>query len=282
MMVEAPYVGWNLKDMTSTTRSTFPAFIVSGTIGKQIRLNSGYGLLGPDPVHPANASIGRAVRFMLQILGGAIAGLGTMSNFGGNRFTNAIFAEDEDGIPKDWKTLGEERGFKRGENCVTGEAIGNWYCENIASTGEANSDINSLLAMVPWLTARGAPRRTDPDRSNGFIMFPDTFAQLLHDAGWTKQKVKQFLYEQTLTTTGEKNALYAKGICTTWNTPYAYNPEQIMLVICGGAQAQHTYIMNSITKSQSRVTKPIKLPKNWDALLAQAEKDLGPNPGHTG
>ncbi len=273
---------WQLGDVTSTTRSTFPSVIVSGTIGKQIRLGSGYGLLGPDPRHPANASIGRALRFMLQILGGAVAGVGTMSNFGGMRFTNVVFAEDEEGMPKDWPTLGEDRGFKRGENAITSEPIGNFFIQNISSTGGKDSPEGSLLGMVPFMVCRetSEKKRLDANRSNGYVMFPDTFANLLRDAGWTKQKVKQFLYEQTLTTTGEK-PLYSKGITVDWKFPYAYNAEQICLVIAGGAQAQHSYIMNSVTKQASRVSRKIQLPKNWDKLLEQAEKDLGPNPGHT-
>jgi hypothetical protein len=275
-----PEQDWDCSNVNSTTRSTFPAAIVNGTIGNQIRLNSGYGCIGPDPRHPANASIGRASHIVLAILGGAVAGIGTMSNFGGMRFTNVVCAEDELGIPKAWPTLTEERGFKRGENAVTVEPVGNWYCENLSSTGGKDTPEDTLLGMVPWLTARGADDRKDPARSNGFIMFPDTFANLLNDAGWTKQKVKQFLYEKTLTTTGAK-PLAAMGINHTWSTPYAYNPEQICLVIAGGAQSQHTYIFNSVSKASSKVTKAIKLPKNWDALLAQAEKDLGQNPGHT-
>jgi hypothetical protein len=274
---------WRLSAMTSTTRSTFPAVIVNGSIANQIRLGSGYGLLGPDPRHPANGSIGRALRFMLQILGGATPGIGTMSNFGGMRFTNVVFAEDELGIPKDWPTLGEDRGFKRGENVVTSEAVGNFFIQNISSTAGGDSPEGSLLGLVPYLQCRETgtvPKREDKNRSTGFVMFPDTFANLLHDAGWSKQKVKQFLYEQSLTTTGA-HPLYAKGICEDWNNPYAYNADQVCLAICGGAQAQHAYVMNPISKLASRVSKPIKLPKNWDALLAQAEKDLGPNPGHT-
>lgn len=273
--------GWQLGGVTATTRSTFPAAIVSGTIGNQIRLNSGYGCLGPDPRHPANVSIGRAIRFMLQILGGAIAGIGTMSNFGGQRVTNVVVAEDEEGIPLAWPTLGEDRGFARGENAVTVDAIGNWYCHNMSTTGGGDAVTGSLLGMLPFLTCRGAQERDDPDRSNGFIMFPDGFAQLCDQAGWSKMDVKTWIYENCNRTTGE-NPLWSEGICRTWREPYAYNPEQVMLVVCGGAQAQHTYVMNSVTKRVERQSRAISLPKNWDDLLAQAEEDLGPNPGHTG
>ena len=44
----------------------FPVVIVNGPIAKQIRLNSGFGCLGPDPQHPAGASIGRALRLLQQ------------------------------------------------------------------------------------------------------------------------------------------------------------------------------------------------------------------------
>ena len=46
----------------ATSGSTFPVVIVNGPIARQIRLNSSFGLLGPDPQHPAGASIGRAIR----------------------------------------------------------------------------------------------------------------------------------------------------------------------------------------------------------------------------
>ena len=65
--------------MQTTTCSVYPVVIVSGPISKQIRLNSGYGCLGPDPAHPAGASIGRALRLMQQNIGGAIPGSGTMA-----------------------------------------------------------------------------------------------------------------------------------------------------------------------------------------------------------
>ena len=96
--------------MNSTTCSVYPVVIVNGPIGKQICLNSGYGLLGPDPVHPPGASIGRAIRFMLMNLGGGIPGSGSMAIYGGPaKYAGMVFAEDEDGSP--WEPLSVERGF---------------------------------------------------------------------------------------------------------------------------------------------------------------------------
>jgi 5-amino-6-(5-phosphoribosylamino)uracil reductase len=75
---------------------------VNGPIAKQIRLNSGFGLLGPDPRHPAGASIGRAIRLLLQNVGGALPGVGTMAMFGGMRYTAVIVGAGtvrHDGFP---------------------------------------------------------------------------------------------------------------------------------------------------------------------------------------
>ena len=86
----------------ATSGSTFPVVIVNGPVAQEIRLNSGFGLLGPDPQHPAGASIGRALRLIQQNVGGAFPGVGTMAIFGGMRYTNVVIAEDEDGLPHGW------------------------------------------------------------------------------------------------------------------------------------------------------------------------------------
>lgn len=274
---------WALGQMTGTTRSGWPAAVVNGTIGNEIRLNSGYGCMGPDPRHPANASIGRAIRFMMAILGGATAGIGTMSNFGGNRFTNTVVAEDEEGLPPDWPSLGQERGFIRGGNCVTVCNVGNWYCHNLSITSGGDAVLQSLNGMLAFLTTRGSSTtRVDFERPSGFICVPDGFAKLCSAAGWSKQDVKTWIAENCNRTTG-KNPLWKEGICRTWTPPYVLNADQVMIAVCGGEQAQHSYIMNFGTKDSDRLTKPITLPAKakWEALLAQAEKDLGPNPGHT-
>ncbi|HUJ74469.1 MAG TPA: hypothetical protein VL359_06400, partial [bacterium] len=101
----------------ATSGSTYPVVIVNGPMAEQIRLNSGFGLLGPDPAHPAGASIGRALRLLQQNAGGALPGAGTMALFGGMRYTNAVFAEDEAGLPDGWLPLHAEAwGLPPGSN----------------------------------------------------------------------------------------------------------------------------------------------------------------------
>ena len=49
----------NAEQLQAASGSAYPVVIVNGPIAKQIRLNSGFGCFGPDPQHPAGASIGR-------------------------------------------------------------------------------------------------------------------------------------------------------------------------------------------------------------------------------
>ena len=68
--------------LQATSGSPFPVVIVNGPIAEDIGLNSSFGLLGPDPQKPAGASIGRALRLILQNIGGALPGVGTMATPG--------------------------------------------------------------------------------------------------------------------------------------------------------------------------------------------------------
>jgi hypothetical protein len=106
--------------LQAASGSAFPVIIVNGPIGEQIRLNSGFGCLGPDPQRPAGASIGRALRLLQQNVGGALPGIGTMANYGGVRYTNVVFAEDEAGLPPGFAPHGTERhGFAPGRNAIS-------------------------------------------------------------------------------------------------------------------------------------------------------------------
>ena len=106
--------------MQADSAGAFPVIIVNGPIAKQIRLNTNFGCLGPDPQHPAGASIGRALRLMQQNLGGAVPGVGAMAMWGAMRYTNAVFGEDEASLPEGWLPHASERhGFPTGTNSVS-------------------------------------------------------------------------------------------------------------------------------------------------------------------
>ena len=59
--------------------------------------------------------------------------------------------------------------------------------------------------------------------------------------------------------------------------PIAMGPENIMIVVAGGEQSGHAYLMQ-VSLSGEVASKEIMIPGNWDKLLDEAEEDLGPLP----
>jgi hypothetical protein len=273
--------------LNATTCSNVPAIIVNGPMAKQIRLNSGYGLLGPDPQRPANGPIGRAIRIILQDMGGGITGIGTMAIYGANRFTNLVFAEDEAGIPKGWTSVAEERGFPKGSNVVTNhfpQATINMVGAD-ASTKEVAMEMLNMwsgfmaipsgnyFSLPRWET--GAP---------GILLVARGTAKGLADLGMSKQDVRQFLWEKARIPYDKAVAYGMGGSYKTYGIPegqplpVSKTPKSLIIVVCGGEQSGHAYFMSN--QGHCVTSAEIKLPAKdkWDALLAQAEKDLGPTP----
>ena len=279
----------------STTCSVYPAIIVNGPVAKQIRLNSGYGCLGPSPKHPAGGAIGRAIRLILLNVGGAIPGTGTMSIYGGaNRYTNIVFAEDEEGIPPGWEPLNVSYfGYPRGTNTVAVHPVNSTTNVLDQSVGTAET---ALSAMHTFARIMGVPNWNYWGHTEGFekgapgiMLIARGTAQGLAKFGWSKEKVQAFLWENTkLPWSVIKNASlpYKIGIRIEANKAYlsmnepwpiTSKPENLMIVVAGGAQSGHGYWMQ-IGTSYKPTCKEIKLPPNWEELLKRAEKDLGSIP----
>jgi hypothetical protein len=285
---------FGLQALNSTTCGVIPAIIVNGPIAKQIRLSSGYGVLGPDPQHPAAEVIGRALRLIQQDLGGAIPGLGTMAIYGGLRATNAILAEDEEGLPKGWNSLAEDRGFKKNQNVVTATPVSGMANINIAinfGTKQQNDLVLGQLAKFMgsptgnvWNNVN-KPLWASPDHATGVALLPRGFADsLAHVSGYSKLDVKTFLWNHSklpwseALATGRNQQAAGVGLPNGQDMPITDNPKQITFVVAGGDQSGHTYWMQVGHSNYTITSREIKLSKNWDALLKQAETDLGPFP----
>jgi len=276
----------------STSASNFPVVIVNGPIASDIRLNSGFGLLGPDPQHPAGVVIGRALRLVQQNVGGALPGTGTMSIFGANRTTNAVFAEDEDGLPEGWQTVGEEHGgMAHGANAVTvfvGTGATNIVRRGVGKETQEEEAVQSLRRVASYLRndcvhyiqahAEGTP---------GALLLSRVVARQFADLGWSKHKIKTFLWENCKLSHAEivesgmrqwiETALDPRTVATADDDPWPItsDPSQIILAVAGGAHPTHNLWMQGSAPKFATVT--IDLPKDWGALIAAAEDDLGPS-----
>ena len=273
----------------STSGMTFPVIIVNGPVASDIRINSGFGLMGPNPQAPAGGIIGRAVRLMQQNVGGALPGVGTMAIFGAMRYTNAVIAEAEETFPDDWETHATEwHGVPRGTNSVsvfiaTGGA-------NIIRRGTGKETLiveaeDSLRRISTYMqTANPHYIRGWTGGTAGAVIISPVVAKQLASLGWTKTKIKEFLWENTRI---QKETVISSGLeqwirastdpvaqaasIDPW--PICQRPDGIMVLVAGGAHPTHNFWLqgNALTVGK----KIVETPSNWAELLKQADRDLG-------
>jgi len=277
--------------LQAASGSAFPVVIVNGPIGAAIRLNAGFGCLGPDPQHPAGASIGRALRLLQQNLGGALPGIGTMANYGGLRYTNVVFAEDEANLPAGWAPHGTERhGFAPGTSSIS-LAFANG-ATNIRRRGAKKETpeedaLQGMYRMADFMRAPNMPGLAGyEDGTPGILMLPAVVAQTMAGLGWTKASIRQFLWEHSRIPAAELR----RAGCRAWIEidaskvvresidldpwPITASPDNFVVVVAGGGHPTNSYWLQGY--SPGVVGRPIELPADFERLLAQAERDLGP------
>ena len=282
--------------MNATTGSVYPGVIVNGPMAKQIRLNSGYSFLGPNPNFPAGGPIGRALRIVFMDVGGAIPGIGSLSISGVNRYTNMVFAEDEDSLPSGWNPLSVDRGFPKGENVVTVVPACDYQHVMGAnvSTEESLRTVLGTYGRVMGYPNTGMGRcGVDEKKMSGMVLLPRRTASGFAELGWSKEDVRKGLWENSKISWSEIKSAYRDDYIKSvieqagdvfvegkpW--PISRTPEQIVIAIAGGDQSGHaSYVRFGGASNYEVASKGIKLPakEKWDELLKEAEKEMGPVP----
>jgi hypothetical protein len=268
--------------------SPFPVVIVNGPAARQIRLNSGFGLLGPDPRHPAGASIGRALRLLLQNVGGALPGQGTMAAYGCMRYTNAVFAEDETSLPREWQHLSADYDIPSGTDSVTVfAAVGGVSIPRRAiSPDDLETEIvNGLHRIAAYMRTPSRDYVVGWSRGTpGALLISPIVAAQLAKLGWSKETVKSFLWEHTKV---PKDIVERSGLSEWIRSgphedtrqapidpwPICKEADQIMLAVAGGAHPSNHFWFPA--DAPAVAARAIKLPEGWSQLIAEAEAELG-------
>jgi len=276
--------------LQATSGGPFPAVIVNGPIAKQIRLNSGFGLLGPDPQRPAGASIGRALRLMQQNVGGALPGVGTMAIFGAMRYTNAVFAEDEEGLPPGWQPHASQRhGFAAGTNSVSvvfASGVTNVRRRGAKKETPEEDALNGMWRMADFMRTPNLAALAGWEKGTpGIMMLAPIVARRMAELGWTQRSIREFLWENSripmeqMRRAGapawieiDANPVTRASIeLDPW--PICQKPDNIVLVVAGGGHPTHSYWLQA--HSPAVIGRVIRVPETFEQLLADADKDLG-------
>lgn len=177
-----------LPGISGTTDAVAPLFIVNGPVRARLDINCAAGVFGPG--WRANATIGRALRLVWLNVGGAKPGAISMSTFGqSGRFTYCIGEREEE---NPWEPLHVEHGFTREDSTVAAMA---------AEAPQVVADVRSRTATALLGTIARSLQVVAHHRAmalgDTLVVFGPEHARALAGDGWSKARVRQFLWERT-------------------------------------------------------------------------------------
>jgi hypothetical protein len=232
-----------------STGGLFPVVLVNGPIAKKANVNGAGNAFGPG--WRANATIGRAVRLVIINIGGSWPGRNDMSALGHPAKYTCCIAENEESSP--WVSLSEELGYPKGASTVTvmpGLFMG--YCGT--SGGPNPEDI--LQPLCDQLCSANSTSSIDPSAQTLVVLNP-IHAKMLHNMGFNKQDVKQYIYENTRHSiekylrmvklaaySSEEIAKIHKNL-STWpgsTVSMHESPDKIRIIVAGAEGTQNLFI----------------------------------------
>ena len=178
---------FNLQAVQTTTHPCSPLVIVNGPLALRLGINGGGNALGQG--HRANAVIGRALRLVLQNVGGARPGREDRATQGHPGKYSYCVAENEAASP--WESLSVERGFAREISTVT--VCASEAPHNINDHGSSTPE--GILTTVAGSVATVGTNNIYLGGEPLVILGPE-HAATVAGGGWSKSDFKRALWER--------------------------------------------------------------------------------------
>eukprot|EP00756_Hemistasia_phaeocysticola_P001076 Hpha_TRINITY_DN10782_c0_g1::TRINITY_DN10782_c0_g1_i1::g.43743::m.43743 len=181
---------FNIHGMHATTMGATPCLIVNGPVRHQAGLNMKHGALSSGS--RANACIGRALKLIIQNVGGAVLG-GTESTTLGTpmKFTMCIAEYEEHA--KGWKPYHATRGFDPSESSVTAVAVSGGPFQLCDFNSSGRSLLNILADHLAVAYASNMPMINDAV----VVLSPEHYNTLTGHGIRSKEQLQQELWRLT-------------------------------------------------------------------------------------
>jgi hypothetical protein len=227
-----------------STGSWAPSLTINGPIRRDIHVNCSSGSLSPGDI--ANSAIGRAVGLIVKNIGGARKAVEDMGVIGNPGKYSLVIGEDEEASP--WEPLSVERGFSKEDNTVT-VFFPNTFIQTVPGGTDAKGILDTLVRM-------------GTTSMSSVILIP-SWAKVLAGEGYSKKDVKDYIAEHS------RPAVIA-GFEEVTNSP-KMDTENLIILVAGGP-GSFIGLLRSVGPgffNNALVTKKIRLPRNWDKLVAK-------------
>jgi hypothetical protein len=243
---------FNLNAVQTTTHPCTPLLIVNGPIAARLGISGGANALGNG--HRANAVIGRAVRLILQNVGGARPGLEDCATLGHPGKFSYCLAENEAASP--WAPLHVERGFRASASTVT--VVGAEAPHNVNDHGSTTAD--ALLRALAGTAATTGSNNVYLGGSPVVILGPE-HAATIAGSGWSKADFKRRLWERARVRldrfSAENLARFSiiaperfVGRPPDAEVPWCVSPDDLVVIVAGGP-GKHSSVIPSFGATRS-------------------------------
>jgi hypothetical protein len=234
---------FNLGSIQTTTNPVTLWLIVNGPIARELGVNGGTNCLGPG--NWANATLGRAMRLILQNIGGGLPGDIDRATQGQPGKYTFCCAENEEANP--WEPLHVERGFAPDSSAVTAAGVSGTLNMNMHA-----KDAGDLLRVIADTMTYPAGSDFTFGGAPWLVLSPE-HAQVLKRDGLSKADVKRRLWEQARlqgsrlsakdfarVQTGRRAELGEIGLDTL--ITISNHPDDISLIVAGGPGTHSVYL----------------------------------------
>ena len=267
----------------------FPYVLVNGPLAHVLGFEHGAQLVSRG----ANPALGRAVGLIVKNIAGFRPGASYMGTFGYP--LGFALAESEADSP--WEPFHVSKGFAREATTVTIGVTNNWGPSPAAYSADGQNGAQSALELIAKeiksstrlfnFPARGA----DAERVMLTILMSPSIAKSLAEAGYSKQNIREHLFEHTRMTLREFDWVLkyttisgqsarervAEGVfppefagAPDDSVRVLSSPGILHIVVCGDPHRNRVMVLEG--GHTYPVTKEIVLPANWDELLKQAAR----------
>jgi hypothetical protein len=234
--------GFNLDGVQTTTGNVAPVIVVNGPCRKNLEINCGANVLGQG--WRANATIGRALRLIMTNIGGAVPGLFDKSTVGQPAKYTFCFGENEEESP--WEPLHVERGLGAATSTVSVTG-----CSGVYSAVDMASQTAKGLLKTFALTMTGGLASGVTTTEVMFVVCPE-HAAIFAAGGYSKDAIRQELFvmarvpyekisEENLELLSKRRPIWFEDDAVH-EVGAVDRPEDIWIVVAGGAGAKSAYI----------------------------------------
>ena len=234
---------FNLQAIQATTNPVAVWVIVNGPAAAALGVNGGLNCIGQGAW--ANATIGRAVRLILQNVGRAWPGEMDRATQGQPGKYTFCCAENEAANP--WEPLHVERGYARGQSTVTVVGV-----EGTLNMNTHTKDAGELLRAIAE-TMQHPPSNEYTHGGEPWLILSPEHAEILKGAGLGKADVKRRLWEgskmparrmtdKDLLRVHDSRGKELGKIGPDTPLPVSPRPEDIWIVVAGGPGTHSVYV----------------------------------------